>query len=90
MPKFVIERNMPGAGALTPAQLRDASIRSNAVVRELGPDIKWLTSYVTDDKLYCVYVAPSEGIIRDHARNVGIPADKISRVTAMADPALGE
>ena len=90
MPKFVIERTVPGVGKLTPSQLREGSAKSNAVVRELGPEIKWLTSYITDDKVYCVFVAPSDEIILEHACCVGIPADKISKVAAVTDPASGE
>ena len=90
MPKFVIEREMPGVGTLTAEQLREASIQSNHLIRELGPDIKWLTSYVTDDKVYCVYVAPDEDIIREHARCLNMPADRIARVATTIDPSTGE
>jgi Protein of unknown function (DUF4242) len=90
MPKFVIERNMAGAGKLTPGQLREAASKSNLMIRELGSEIKWLTSYVTDEKVYCVFVAPSEDIILEHARCIGLPADKISKVAATIDPGSGE
>ncbi len=90
MPKYVIEREMPGVGMLTAEQLRDGAYQSNQVIRELGPDIKWLMSYVTDDKIYCVYVAPDEDIIREHAVCLKLPADRISRVVTTIDPATGE
>jgi hypothetical protein len=90
MPKFLIERGMPGVGSLTPAQLREASANSNLVIRELGSEITWISSYVTGDKLYCVFVAPDEDVIREHARCVGMPADKISIVAAVVDPSTGE
>ena len=80
MPKFMIERELPGAGQLTGEQLHDISQQSNKVISDLGPDIRWLNSYVTDDKIYCVYVAPDEDILLEHARCGGFPADKISRV----------
>ncbi len=90
MPKYVIEREVPGAGTLTAEQLRDAAHQSNQLIRELGGDIKWLTSYVTDNKVYCVYVAPDEDIIREHAVCLQLPADRISRVVTTLDPATGE
>ena len=90
MPKFVIEREMPGIGTLSAEQLRAAAAQSNEVIRELGPDIKWLTSYITDNKMYCVYVASDEDIIREHAQCLRLPADRISRVIAIADPSTGE
>lgn len=90
MPKFVIEREMPGIGAATVEQLREGSSNSNKVVADLGPEIRWLESFVTDDKVYCVFVAPSEDIIVEHARCSGIPADRISRVVNITDPAWGE
>ena len=90
MPKYVIEREMPGVGTLTAEQLRDGAYQSNQVIRELGPDIKWLMSYVTDNKIYCVYVAPDEDIIREHALCLKVPADRISRVVTTTDPATGE
>ena len=90
MPKYVIEREVPGVGTLTAEQLRDGAHESNQVICELGPDIKWLMSYVTDDKIYCVYVAPDEDIIREHAVCLKLPADRISRVVTTIDPATGE
>lgn len=86
MPKFLIERTIPGAGKSTPAQLREGAKNSNAVVRELGPEIKWLHSYITDDKVYCVFAAPSEEIIIEHARCLGVPADRVAKITAVTDP----
>lgn len=90
MPKYVIERDLPGAGDLSAEQLQSISQKSNLVIGELGPEIRWLTSYVTDDKLYCVYVAPDEDIIQEHARCGGFPADRISMVSAVIDPSTGE
>ena len=87
MPQFVIERNIPGAGRLSEAELRDVSVRSLQVLKELGPQIQWLHSYVTEDKVYCVYLAPDENIIREHARRLGIPADRVSAVRKLIDPA---
>jgi hypothetical protein len=90
MPKFVIERELPGAGKLTPQELRDISAQSNKVISDLGPDIHWLNSYVTDDKLYCVYVAPDADIIFEHARCGGFPANKVTMVSAVIDPSTGD
>ena len=90
MPKFMIERELPGAGQLSAEELHGISQQSNKVLAELGPDIRWLSSYVTDDKIYCVYVAPDEDIIQEHARCGGFPADKISKVSAVIDPSTGE
>jgi hypothetical protein len=90
MPKFVIERNMPGAGDLSPADLQAASAKSCAVLHDLGPDIQWVHSYVTADKLYCVYIAPDENLIREHAAKGGFPADRISQVNAIIDPTTSE
>jgi hypothetical protein len=86
MPEFVIERDMPGAGAMTEEQIRDASLRSLEVLKGIGPQIQWLHSYVTDDRLYCVYLAPDEALIREHARKAGIPANRISAVRKLIDP----
>ncbi len=86
MHKYVIEREMPGAGALTPEQLRGASAKSNAVIAELGPEIQWVESYVTGDKVYCVYLAANEDVLQEHARCAGFPANRISRVATMIDP----
>jgi hypothetical protein len=90
MPKYVIERELPGAGALTTDQLREISQKSNKVICDLGPEIRWQQSYVTDDKIYCVYVAPDEDILFEHARCGGFPADRISRVTSVIDPSTGD
>lgn len=90
MPKFVIERDMPGVGKLSPEELKAASQKSNKIISELGPDISWLTSYVTEDKLYCVYVAPDADIIEEHARCGGFPANRISLVSAVIDPSTGD
>ena len=86
MPKFVIEREIPGAGNLSEAELREVSIKSVGVLKELGPEIKWLHSYVTGDKVYCVYLAPDETLIREHAKRVGIPANRVSAVRRLIDP----
>lgn len=86
MPQYVIERNIPGAGSLTDDQLREISLRSLEVLDGLGPQIQWLHSYVTEDKVYCVYLAPDETTVREHARRSGIPADRISAVRRLLDP----
>jgi len=90
MPKFIIERDLPGAGQLAPAQLTQTAQTSCNVLRELGPEIQWLESYVTDDKIYCVYIAPSAEIIAEHARRGGFPANKISQVRTVIDPTTAE
>ena len=90
MPKYVIERELPGAGKLTPEELRDISAKSNKVISDLGPEIKWLQSYVTEDKIYCVYVAPDEDIIFEHARCGGFPADSVALVLTVIDPSTGD
>ena len=90
MPKYVIERNMPGAGALSADELQAASQTSCGVLRELGPQIQWVESYVTDDKVYCVYVAPNKQMIEEHARRGGFPADRISEVKRIIDPTTAE
>jgi hypothetical protein len=87
MPQFVIEREIPGAGSLSEAQIREISLHSMETLRQLGPQIQWLNSYVTEDKLYCVYLAPDEEMIREHARKSGIPANRISAVRRLIDPA---
>jgi hypothetical protein len=84
--RFVIERDIPGASQMTPAQLRDAAQKSNSVLRDLGPDIQWVQSYVAGDKIYCVYNAPSEALIREHAARSGFPANRITPVAAVIDP----
>ena len=86
MPKYVIEREVPGAGALSEDQLRELSLRSLDALGELGPKIQWLHSFVTDDKVYCVYLAPDESMIKSHAQKVGIPANRISAVKHLLDP----
>jgi Protein of unknown function (DUF4242) len=86
MPEFVIERDMPGAGQLSEEQIRDVSRRSLQVLQALGPEIQWLHSYVSDDRLYCVYLAPDEEAIREHARQLGVPANRISAVRRLIDP----
>ena len=90
MPEFVIERDMPNVGKLDEAALKGASQGSCKVLRELGPDIQWVHSYVTDDKIYCVYRAPNEQLIRDHAEKAGFPANRISEVRATIDPTTAE
>ena len=87
MAQFVIEREVPGAGSLSETQIRDISLRSLQTLKEMGPQIQWLHSYVTEDKVYCVYLAPDEGSIREHARRTGIPADRVSAVRRLIDPA---
>lgn len=90
MPQFVIERTMPGAGKLGAADLKGASQTSCNVLRELGPEIQWVHSYVTDDKIYCVYRAPNADMIRQHAQKGGFPADSISEVRTVIDPTTAE
>lgn len=86
MPQYVIERDIPGAGDLGPDQLREISATSCGVLREMGPQIQWMQSYVTGDRVYCVYTAPDEASIREHAQRGGFPADRISRIEAVIDP----
>ena len=86
MPEFVIERDIPGLGQMTEEQLREISIRSLDVLKGIGPQIQWLHSYVTDDRLYCVYLAPDEAVVREHASRMGIPANRISAVRRLLDP----
>ena len=90
MPKFVIERNIAGAGKLTPAELQAISATSCGVLRDLGPSIQWVHSYVTDDKIYCVYNAPDEALVRKHAQQGGFPADRVSVVRRVIDPTTAE
>jgi hypothetical protein len=90
MPKYVIERGVPGAGQWTPEELRAAAQKSNSVLTSLGTQIQWQHSYVTGDKIYCVYVAPNEEMVREHAKQSGFPADKISRVSSIMDPVTAE
>jgi Protein of unknown function (DUF4242) len=90
MPKYVIEREMPGIGRASVEQLRVAATGSNAVVADLGPEIRWLESFVTEDKIYCIYAASSEEILHEHARCADLPANRIARVVTVVDPAWGE
>jgi Protein of unknown function (DUF4242) len=90
MPKYVIERELPGIGQATAEQLRETATNSNAVVADLGPEIRWLESFVTDDKVYCVYAASSEDILHEHARCANVPADRISKVVNVFDSSWGE
>ena len=82
----MIEREVPGAGSLSESQIRDLSLRSLQTLKEMGPQIQWLHSYVTEDKVYCVYLAPDEGMIQEHARRVGLPANRIAAVRRLIDP----
>jgi hypothetical protein len=86
MPQFVIEREIPGAGNLSDAQLRETSLKSISVLKGMGQQIQWLHSYVTGDKIYCVYLAPDEATIQEHARRVGLPANRVSAVRRLLDP----
>lgn len=90
MPKFVIERDLPGAGKLTPRELQAISQRSCGVISTLGPQIQWVHSYVTDDKIYCLYIAPDEQTVRKHAQEGGFPANRISEVRTIIDPTTAE
>lgn len=90
MPRYVIEREIPGAGALSAEQLIGISQKSCSVLNQLGPSIQWVQSYVTGDKIYCVYVAPNEQMVREHAQRGGFPANRISEVKAMIDPVTAE
>jgi hypothetical protein len=87
MPKFVIEREIPGASKLTEAELREVLLKSLGIAKQLGPEIQWIHSYVTDDKVYCIYFAPTESLIFEHARRLGTPANRVSAVRRMLDPA---
>jgi hypothetical protein len=90
MPKYVIERDIPGAGKLTAQELQAISQKSCSVLREMGPQIQWVQSYVTDDRVYCVYIAPNEEAVRKHAQKGGFPANRISRIRTMIDPTTSE
>ncbi len=90
MPKYVIEREIPGAGNMSEAELQAAARKSVEVLKQMGPEIQWLHSYVTGDKLYCVYLAPDEASIREHAKRGGFPANRISAVRALIDPSTAE
>ena len=90
MPKFVIEREIPGAGSMTPQQVQEAARASLGVLKDLGPQIQWLHSYVTDNKVYCIYWAPNAEIIEEHARRCGAPANRISAVRLLMEPASAD
>jgi cell division inhibitor SulA len=90
MPKFVIEREIPGAGSMSTPQLQAVAAKSCGVLRNLGPQIQWVHSYVTDNKIYCVYIAPNEEMVREHARQGGFPANKVSQVKNIIDPTTSE
>jgi hypothetical protein len=90
MPKYVIERELPGAGQLTPDQLQAISQKSCGVINQLGPQIQWIESYVTDDKIYCIYRSPSEELIRQHAKEGGFPANRISQIRTIIDPSTAD
>jgi hypothetical protein len=90
MPKYVIEREIPGAGTLSPEQLQGISQKSCGVLRDMGPQIQWVHSYVTGDKIYCVYIAPNEAMVRDHAKQGGFPANRVSEVKTIIDPTTAE
>ncbi len=90
MPQYVIEREVPGVGKLSPAELKALSQKSCGVIRNIGPQIEWVHSYVTGDRIYCIYNAPNEGLIREHATQGGFPANRISEVRGMISPATAE
>jgi hypothetical protein len=90
MPKFVIEREIPGAGKLSPQELRAISQKSCSVLDQLGPKIQWVQSFVTGDKIYCVYIAPDEEMVREHARQGGFPANSVAEVKSIIDPTTAE
>ncbi len=90
MPKYVIEREIPGAGKLTPLELKGISQTSCGVLSNMGPQIQWLQSYVTGDKIYCVYIAPNEEMVLEHAKQGGFPANRVSQVTGIIDPTTAE
>jgi hypothetical protein len=90
MPKYLIERHLPGAGALTPTQLRDMSCKSNSVLEQLGPRIQWVHSYVTPDALYCVYIAANEPLVREHAVRGGFPITRVIPIAETIDPTTSE
>jgi hypothetical protein len=90
MPKFVIERELPGAGRLKPQELNAISQKSCGVLSKMGPQIQWVHSYVTQDKMYCIYIAPDEKTVREHATQGGFPANRVSEIKAMIDPTTAE
>ncbi|MDA2929776.1 DUF4242 domain-containing protein [Acidobacteria bacterium AH-259-O06] len=90
MPKYVIEREIPGAGKLSPQELQAISHKSCGVLKQMGPQIQWVQSYVTDDKVYCVYIAPNEEMIREHAQQGGFPVNRVSEIRSVIDPTTAE
>ncbi len=90
MPKYLIEREVPGAGKLSPAEVHAIAQKSCGVLNKLGPQIQWVESYVTDDKIYCVYISPNEEMIREHARQGGFPANRVSEIKSIIDPTTAE
>ena len=90
MPKYLIEREIPGASKLSAEELQGISQKSCGVLRDMGPRIQWVQSYVTDDKIYCVYIAPNEDAVREHASQGGFPANRVSRISSMIDPTTAE
>ncbi len=90
MPKYIIEREIPGAGKLSEQELRAISQKSCGVLSQMGPQINWVHSYVTDDKIYCVYIAPNEEMVREHARQGGFPANRVSAIKVVIDPTTSE
>ena len=90
MPKFIIERELPGAGKLKPAELQGISQKSCSVLQGMGPQIQWVQSYVTDNKIYCVYIAPNEAMVREHAKQGGFPANSVAQVRGVIDPTTAE
>jgi hypothetical protein len=90
MPKFIVEREVPGAGKMSSQELQAIAKKSCNVLRAMGPQIMWVQSHVTDDKIYCLYIAPNEEAVRDHAQKGGFPADRVSRVSAVIDPTTEE
>ncbi len=90
MPKYLIEREIPGASKLSAEELQGISQKSCGVLRDMGPQIQWVQSYVTDDKIYCVYIAPNEDAVREHASQGGFPANRVSRISSMIDPTTAE
>jgi hypothetical protein len=90
MPKFIVERDIPGAAELTPTELQGIAQKSASVLRELGPQIQWVQSFIAGDRMYCIYIAPNADMIREHARRGGFPADKITRIEVIIDPTTAE
>ncbi len=90
MPKYLIEREIPGAGKLSQQDLQAISQKSCGILNEIGPEIQWVESFVTPDKIYCIYIAPNEALVRDHAQKGGFPADRVSQILTMIDPTTAE